>query len=404
MMHATPVLLCAICLAALLPPNEAAALFPAMKQRLALQQQEQKAHQQKSDEEAAIPAVVPEPVDVGADGFPSLPDVSKILGSATIALKTVNNQANAIEARVVAAQKQIQGKLGHQKKAFEFQLKSQETQNLALKVQNSKVSAEILTLHDHNVASRVAARDLQKSNRMLRSEIHTLESKLGVAKEFASKTLKVTDDSKEVTLNVLHMASKAPQKDVVETNDEDDDDDDDSGNETDVKAASLLQKPQSEASALDDISLLQISQSEASALDDVSDESSTNPDDLLASLTKDVAHLAAQKKASEKNLREIFIRDFRAGAMRHKAIMAEQKVLKKKRGDAQQLKQKLQKAVAHLQVTHLQLTRRLHGLGQFMKQLAHLALAQETEMPELMQKLPKAVTIAKHHESTKPLV
>jgi len=411
-MRAAPLLLSAICFTALLPRNEATNLFPAMKKRLAMAQQKAETVEPEH-KDAAAPVSVPDPVDVGADGFPKLPEVSDILGGATKALKTVDSQAKAIEIRVLDAQKHMKGKLARQKAAFEFQLKRQEMQNLAVAQEIQKIQSEVAQLETRNTASRTKSHGLQKSNHMLRNEMHELGKKLGVARTFAFKTVFSTDDSKEPTLNVLKVNEEPKQ--VVQAKEADDDDSDDSDEEEDVpekvSSADVVAKFESKwkdtaTSLLQTAAQAQRAASSADELpstDEISPDG--NPDDLLAVLTKDVARLASQEKECEKNLKEIFIRDFRAGAGRHKALLAKQAVATKQRTDAQALEQRLQKAVSHLNDTHLQLTRRLHGVAQFMKQLEHLADAKETDVPKLMGDLPKKVTLGKHVEQMpKPLV
>jgi len=411
MMRAAPLLLSAICFAALLPRNEATALFPAMKKRLALAQQ--KAETVEPPKEAAVPESVLDPVDVGADGFPKLPEVSDILGESMKALKTVDSQARAIELRVVQAQKKMKGKLARQKAAFEFQLKRQETQNLAVAQEITKIQSEVSQLETRNFVSRTKSQGLQKSNHMLRDEMHELGKKLGVARSFAFKTVFATDDSKEPTLNVLKVNEE--QKQVVQAKAADDDDSDDTEDDDDVpEKVSLALKIAKVEKKVTPTSLLQTAahaQKAASSFEEIqlpSDDeisASGNPDDLLKVLTKDVARLASQEKECEKNLKDIFIRDFRAGAGRHKALLVKQAAATKQRTDAQALEQQLLKAVSHLNDTHLQLTRRLHGVAQFMKQLEHLANAKESEVPELIEDLPKKVTLGKHVEQMpKPLV
>lgn len=405
-------LLLSICFTALLPRSEATSLFPAMKKRVAMAQQTPDMVEPENKKE---PVAVPDPVDVGADGFPKLPEVSAILGDATKALKTVDSQAKAIETRVLDAQKHMKGKLARQKAAFEFQLKRQETQNLAVSQEIQKIKSEVAELEARNAASRTKAHALQKSNHMLRDEMQEVGKKLGVARSFAFKTVVATDDSKEPALDVLKVNQEPKQ--VVQAKEATDDDSDDSDDEAEdvpekkVSSADVLAKFESQSKETA-TSLLQTAaqaqKSTSSSSDDFPNDEITpdgNPDDLLAVLTKDVARLAAQEKECEKHLKEIFIRDFRAGAGRHKALLAKQFVATKQRTDAQALEQKLQKALSHLNDTHLQLTRRIHGVAQFMKQLEHLADAKETDVPKLMEDLPKKVTLGKHVEQLpKPLV
>jgi len=143
-------------------------LFPAMRKRLASQKHKKTTLLEQKAELVSVPA----PVDVGADGFPKLPEVSQILGGATTALKTVNSQANAIEVRVMTAQSQIETKLAKQKVAFEANLKRQEATNLAVTHVNSNITFQIKAYKAGNARLRKHAHELEHSNQMLRSELH----------------------------------------------------------------------------------------------------------------------------------------------------------------------------------------------------------------------------------------
>merc|ERR1719224_279441 len=123
------------------------------------------------------------------------------------------------------------------------------------------------------------------------------------------------------------------------------------------------------------------------------DAPASNPGDLLEVLSKEVSALAQQEKESEKNLKNLFIRDFRAGAKRHQALLAQQKSLNSTRAALQTLKAKLETAVAHLAATQSQLEARLHGIGQYLQKLSHFAMAPQNEANHLMDVLPKAVTV-----------
>merc|ERR1719199_517875 len=79
-----------------------------------------------------------------------------------------------------------------------------------------------------------------------------------------------------------------------------------------------------------------------------------NPSDLLGVLSQEVAHLAQQTKDSEAKLKQIFIKDFRAGAKRHQALLATQKTLIAQRKSLLTVQDQLKKAEAHLESTHKQ--------------------------------------------------
>lgn len=411
-------------------------MFPALRKRMA---QKLAAVQQKSAPQGPAPvavdeketqdvpagpsAAVPAPLDVGSDGYPQLPAVSQMLSEASGTLKSVSSQASGLEARVVQAQMQSESKMAKQKAAFEEKLKQQEESNQAVIDVNSNITSDIQNLKDKNAAIKKHAKEIEETNKVMRSELKTLQSHLGVAKDFTAKSLTSTDDSKSSLLQVLKgKGSRRHHKALVETasrtkrkddDDEDDDDSSDDSEESDDKdddsdddeeegtsLLSLSRKVRKNGvllSSSDGAASFEAAMSELESAvpagPAMPETPSASPGDLLEVLSKDVAHLAQQEKESEKNLKNLFIRDFRAGAKRHAALLSQQKTLIAQRGSLQTLQAKLTKAEAHLESTRAQLEGRLHGLGQFIQKLAHFAMAPQHEVPHLLEVLPKAVAI-----------
>jgi len=417
-----------LCLLPALVSATSAEIFPGLRKRkdaqklVAAQQHAEKSHVVAPVADGDAPAnTVPAPLDAGSDGFPELPAVSSMLSAASGTLKSVNSQASSLEARVVQAQMQSEAKMAKQKAAFEEKLKQQEQGNQAVIEANAKVSTTIKGLKSSNAALKKHAKELGENNKVMRSELKTLQTKLGVAKDFTAKSLEVTDDSKSALLQVLkggrkhhhafvETASKTKRDD--EDDDEDDKDDDSEDDKADDKDDDEEDDDKEEATSLLAVSskVRRASGEESfeSAMSDleaavpaVTDDagpampapSSVSPDDLLTVLSKDVAHLAQQEKESEKSLKNLFIRDFRAGAKRHQALLAQQKGLVASRTSLQTLQAKLKSAEAHLEATRAQLEGRLHGLGQYLQKLAHFAMAPQHEVPHLMEVLPKTVTV-----------
>lgn len=409
--------------------STSAQIFPALRKRLeAKQLAATQTHAEVSTKaqvpESAQPAekgsdetpvAVPSPLDVGADGYPKLPAVSQMLSAASGTLKSVNSQASVLEARMVQAQMLSEGKMAKQKAAFEQKLKEQETQNRRVIEANANITTEIQHLQQSNDALRKHAREIQETNHVMRSELHTLQARLGVAKDFTTKSLTSTDDSKSIMLQVLKSGARQRHGALVETSsrrgrDDEDDEEDSSANsdeegdkedsDEEDEGTSFLQRASDGASgaaafeaAMNDLE----SAVPATALSGVdtaaSATDSSSPGDLLDVLSKQVANLAAQEKASEKALKNLFIRDFRAGAKRHSALLAQQKGLVASRSSLLALQAKLKAAETHLESTRKQLQGRLHSLGQFLQKLAHFAMAPQREVPRLLNSLPKAVAM-----------
>merc|ERR1719183_3133481 len=134
------------------------------------------ADETETQEVPVAPGAVPAPLDAGADGFPELPAVSQMLSQASGTLKSVNSQASSLEARVVQAQMQSEAKMAKQKAAFEEKLKQQEQGNQAVITDNANITAEIKSLKSNNAALRKKAHEVEETNKVMRSELRTLES------------------------------------------------------------------------------------------------------------------------------------------------------------------------------------------------------------------------------------
>jgi len=417
---------------------EAVAMFPGLRKRL--EKQKMAATQLKAvepEEESddgpetataevgpARPAVVPAAVDAGQDGFPTLPSVSTMLSDASVSLKAVSSQASSLQARVVQAQMMSESKMAKQKAAFDEKLKQQEQENRKAIQANDAITAAINTLKGDNAALKKHAHEIEDSNHAMRSEMKSLQGRLGVGKDFTAKSLTSTDDSKAALLQVLHGNPRHPKKALVEMSssskskhDDDDEADDDKEStdevadasddkstddkdedDSDDKATTFLAisskvHRESDGTASFESAMAELDSAVPTvSLDSAASTSASSPGDLLDILSKDVSHLAEQEKESEKTLKQMFIKDFRAGAKRHAALLAQQKGLTSTRTSLQKVQDKLKTAVDHLESMNMQLAGKLHGLGQYLQKLAHFAMAPQKEVAHLGEALPKVVT------------
>merc|ERR1719379_1018374 len=128
--------------------------------------------------------------------------------------------------------------MAKQKAAFEEKLKSQEESNQAVITQNANITAEIKALQASNAALKKKGHEIEETNKVMRSELRTLQARLGVAKDFTAKSLTATDDSKNSLLQVL-KGGKHRHHALVETASsthrevDDDDEDSDSSDDSD---------------------------------------------------------------------------------------------------------------------------------------------------------------------------
>jgi ABC-type Zn2+ transport system substrate-binding protein/surface adhesin len=335
----------------------------------------------------------------GSDGMPHLPAVSSMLGTASATLKSISSQANTLEARVMQVQTENEAKMARQKSVFDRRLKAQEEANRDVVSENKQISKDISEINTHNVALRKHAKELQVDNRLLRIELQTFQTKLGVSRDFVATALASTDDSKAKDLLILKEAKKEDHEDREEDDDSDDrdedgdnsgkdDDDDDDGDDAGPSFLALASRTQKSAEA--DVQDAQLDDFEG---DGEKKPKTLNPNDLLKVLQKGVENLAVEEKEGEAKLKAMFLSDFQGGSRHHIALISQQKTLNATRASVKQRENLLTAAEAHLERTKSHLEQRLRGLGLFLQKLAHVALAPAAEVPKMVKTLPSAVSL-----------
>lgn len=332
-------------------------MFPALRRKLEAKKALDERSHPPLKETVNVPAPtalletleVPHAMDAGTDGFPQLPPVEEMLGGAALTLKTVNTQASDITSLMATAQKKSELSLSKQKTAYEGNLKKQELKNQDVATNNAHILSEIGTLKKANDDIRRKADDVRKQNEVLRSALHSLESQMGLAMGFVKNALGGKEDEKPVAASLLQMSSKVTHSSVSESS-------------ADIEADALSQADSEDA-----------------------------PDSILSELSKDIATLEKQRKQGAANLRSLFIRDYRAGAQRHLALLNQQKILTSRRSNLIELQSKLKRSLTHLEDNHTKLNHTLRGVSKFMHQLSHVASAPENDIPRLMKSLDLGV-------------
>jgi len=356
--------------------------------------------------EAPSQTAVPVAANTGPDGYPQLPAVSTMLGSASQTLQSINSQAQVLEARVVQTQMENEAKMARQKVVFEQKLKSQEDKNRAVAATNQQLSNEIEALKVNISSLRNQAMDVQGSNDVMRTELKALSGRLVLARKFLLAALKNTDDSKAPQLAVLrdptaiHRASVKTTKGSVHKVSR-------AGvsgvhKQQQLKQQQQQQEKRRQASAKD---------SSDDQDDDDSDEeiylslaakvhregflapvaAGGSPKDLLKVLGEAVGNLQKEEHKSEAQLKNIFLANFKAGVKRYASFMVQRRSLTALRGNLAKEQDKLRVANAHLQGTHAKLQQQLRSFGLFAQKLSHLALAPEDEASGLLKTLPQDV-------------
>jgi len=340
---------------------------------------------------------IPAPANVGSDGFPELPAVTAMLGSASGTMRTINQEAKALEAQVLQVEAQNEDKMKQQKSIFEHKLHQQEAKNREVISQNDAISHAIEDLKQGNVELRKHAKTLSEDNHLMRTEFHTLQNKLGQGNQFITESLTATDDSQSKELAVLKASSKR-RHDVAELetaktskkDDEDDkddkDDDDDDDDDKDDKAPSFMETSSR--------TKRMYTETEDTMEDEEAPTTTAAPADpksLVETLHGEVETMQKEGRESERKLKAIFVATYQEGQKRHQALIAQQRSLNATRTSLTTLQEELKTADKHLEHTRTGLKQRLRGFGLFVQRLAHLALAPGREVSHLMDALPANV-------------
>jgi len=387
-------------------------LFPHLRKRAHVTAHHQHAHSvPKAAPVAAAPvavatAVLPEVpplADMGSKGYPELPGVSSMLSSASEKAKAMSSQAGVLQSSIARAQQETEAKLAQQKHVYEKKLRKQEAQNTAAIALNSAISQHISTLNTENDVLRNTSRQIRDTNLVMKSEFLALKERLGGVRSFVVASLAATEETKEKSIEKKKTqvaaastatAEKVESDDASSDDDEEDDDEDDSDVNTTapVKGTSLLALSQKVhrmhvANPADDASIDEDD-------DNATKITSMDTKDLLAVLQQGVASLTAEEKKSEKQLKDLFLHDFKVGVKRHTGLIAEQKNLNATEAGLETLQQKLKVTKKQLEGTSGKLQTHLHRIGTFLQQLSHLAMAPSSEATKLLEQLPTSVAIS----------
>jgi len=287
-------------------------------------------------DQVALPTV-PKVLDAGRSGFPELPTVSDMLDASSATLSSISSRAAQLQQQMKAVEVKNAARLHRQKVVFDKKLREQEEKNVKVVKENAKSAKEILNLKKENEIRLKQAKDLQNDNAVRQQELKLLNEQLSTSQAFLANTMKVTDDSKAEELDVLR-------------------DNSDSATVDGKQAPSFL-----------------------SILESSSQEDEEAPESLMAMLEAGIKDMKQQGKKSELKLKELFLSHFQAGVKRHKALMAQQEVLKSTIKTMSEYHTRLDVAVNHLKVTKETLSKSLRDASLFLKRLSQLSASKPQE-------------------------
>lgn len=292
-------------------------------------------------DQVALPTV-PKVLDAGRSGFPELPAVSDMLDASSATLSSISSRAAQLQQQMKAVEVKNAARLHRQKVVFDKKLREQEEKNVKVVKENAKFAKEILNLKKENEIQLEQAKDLQKDNGLRQQQLRLLNEQLSTSQAFLANTMKVADDSKAAELEVLREDSDSATTDGKQ------------------EAPSFLSIVQS------------------SSLEDSTAEEEA-PESLMAMLEAGIKDMKVQGKKTESKLKELFLSHFQAGVKRHKALMAQQDVLKTTITTMSEYHTRLEVAVKHLKVTKDTLSKSLHDASLFLKRLSQLSASKPQE-------------------------
>ncbi|CAE8628238.1 unnamed protein product [Polarella glacialis] len=137
-------------------------------------------------------------------------------------------------------------------------------------------------------------------------------------------------------------------------------------------------------------------------MDKVSEEeklsASEDPEGLVNMLSLGIKSVRVQAKKSETKLKGMFHKAFKAGVLRHTALLKQQKILKQSEESMKKFQVKKTTTTTTATTTtrtttppptttNNNLETRIHGTGEFLVKLEKVALASEAEVPEALRAL-----------------
>jgi len=190
-----------------------------------------------------------------------------------------------------------------------------------------------------------SASKLQKANADRREELKLLKEQLEASVGFMADAYTSTDDGNAKELEVL-KSEGAPSKAA-----------------TKVSLLSI-----SEDVVRDDSGSLEIKEAEAAA-----GQPDQEAETLVTKLQDGVKEMRKQGSASEDKLKAMFLEHFKSGVARHKALLAQNKVLQSTLDSMKSYAERLVEADKHLKATEAKLDSQLRDGSIFLKRLGDVA-------------------------------
>lgn len=322
---------------------------------------------------------VPPVMNAGYSGYPTIPKVDTMLEGASKAMEGFNLRARQLQNRLLQAQRQSALRLQRQKQIFDDKLQEQEQKNQGIVRENKEVAHRLLDAKSKNSALWNKATGLQAGGEQRRQQLVLLQEQVKRMEAFVAESLAMEDkrlpegdvlaqDSAKAPAVLAQVSAEAPAHDEEQQTEPQAENGGEGLSFMEVEESTELQAP-------DGLDLLK---------DDSEEDSFSQPENLVSVLQSSVEEMKAQGKKTEKHLKNTFLKDFKAGAHRKKALLQQKTVLQSTLHQMDDYQEKLKRAEKYMQEKAATGRKRMHQVGEVLKKLGHLAETTAVEaLPEL---------------------
>mmetsp|Transcript_14465 Transcript_14465/g.31744 ORF Transcript_14465/g.31744 Transcript_14465/m.31744 type:complete len:813 (-) Transcript_14465:189-2627(-) len=279
-----------------------------------------------------------------------LPSVRSLLGDSKGVAEDLSEEVSQLSQRLRAVQEAHATSLADKRAAYEHNLTALQRQISKTESINAAITTSTEQLKHQNQALLQNARDLSSNNDALRADLAALRINLTTAVEFVDLAMEGANDTEAEELRVIRdlEARHEANRDNKEH-----------------------QRRLDEIEAALDVSLLHFVKA-----DNDNDEDAQS---LVASLQSSFEALAAEERATEASLEQLFLKHYSAGAQSLAELQETQERLNKTKAKHLELHEDLEEAVTHLHKVHETLesqAKQLRGFAESMSRRQASALFQ----------------------------
>jgi len=294
---------------------------------------------------------------------PNLPNVSQALTVETSVFRKFTAKANILMSRLATAEDEGAAALMDSKAKYEFKLKAQHEQNLAVERQNEKIGQEITALYKVIADVRSGASELTKTSEGLTAELKALRQNFSTAQEFVENTINESATKLAYTSPELQVLGELNQQDAAEK-----------------QAREHESYLRWVATAANRLALLQTNRSKVvSTMDSLVQhhlgsrlgpkQEVSNVEQIVTELAATLRDLSIAQNASDAQLRDMFEEEYKKNEEIHEALLENQAELNATKASALDLQGRVVEAKDHLQQTYTKLLSQTEAVKHFSYQV-----------------------------------